>query len=103
MNISLKAPHPNKLLNALLAHFNLDVDYKLALVLGFSMSNMSRIRQGKVALSANMILAIYDKTGWSIERIRNLAGFGAKEVVGLEIANAPAMFKPQVDVRRKNE
>lgn len=69
----------SRLLNALLIHFNLDSDYKLSFLLGFSISILSRVRHRRTALSANMILAIYDKTGWSIEHIRELAGIEIKE------------------------
>ena len=71
----ITATTPSKLLNALLLEFNLKTDRQLSIWLGYSSpSCICWIRHSQVDVGANLILRIYDFTGWSIEKIRNLAG-----------------------------
>jgi len=49
-------------------------DYALAKRLHITPPVISRIRNGKKAISARIILAVYDNTDLSIEQIRELIG-----------------------------
>ena len=69
-----KATTPNRLFNALQEHFQLTTDFSLAEQLGVQRAYVGRLRKSYRELSGNVILLIYDKTGWSIERIRELTG-----------------------------
>lgn len=60
-----------QILMAITADFNLKNDAALAQFLGVTPPQISRIRHGKYNVSSDMILRIYDKTGWSIEKIRS--------------------------------
>ena len=63
---------PYKLYDEIKKDFNLKSDAALARFLNMSMPNISKVRSGHLNLGANSILNIYDKTGWSIEKIRGL-------------------------------
>lgn len=76
MTTRIRAATVGRLLNALLDHFNLDSDYRLSMRLGIVPSHLNKIRNGKASLNAAIVLAIYDEAGWSIEKIRKLAGIG---------------------------
>lgn len=69
MNYNEK-PHP--LLDALRAEFNLKNDAALARFLEVQPPVVSKIRTGRLPVSADRILQVYDATGWSIEKIRGL-------------------------------
>lgn len=59
-----------QLLHAIATEFKLKNDAALSQFLEVAPPQISRIRHGKYNVSGDMILRIYDKTGWSIERIR---------------------------------
>jgi plasmid maintenance system antidote protein VapI len=58
------------LLDILKDELDLKSDADLAEELGLAKPVLSKIRHGKVKISAGHILKIYDATGWSIEKIR---------------------------------
>lgn len=60
----------HKLFDALIDEFQLKNDAGVARFLGMTPAPIYDVRQYDEALSAGMILRIYDKTGWSIEKIR---------------------------------
>ena len=57
-----------QLLHAITTEFNLKNDRALSRFL--DVPQLSRIRHNKYNVSGDMILRIYDKTGWSVEKIR---------------------------------
>ena len=61
----------HKLFDTIIAEFQLKNDAGLARFLGMTPAPIYDTRQYDEALSAGMILRIYDKTGWSIEKIRS--------------------------------
>lgn len=69
-----KATTPNRLFNALQEHFQLNSDIEVSKTIGVQQSYVGRLRRSYREISGNVILLIYDKTGWSIEKIRELAG-----------------------------
>ena len=73
MNLQ-KATTPNRLFNALQEHFQLASDVEVSNAIGVEKSYVGRLRRSYREISGNVILLIYDKTGWSVERIRELAG-----------------------------
>ena len=62
----------HKVLDTIMAEFNLKNDAALAKFLNISPPAVSKIRTGYNKLGGDGILNIYDKTGWSVERIRDL-------------------------------
>lgn len=60
------------LLDTLIKEFGLKNDAALAKFLDVPPSALSKWRNGFQGVSAERILHIYDKTGWSIEKIRRL-------------------------------
>lgn len=74
------AQSPNRLLNALAQHLDIPRDAGLARELGVSQGSLTRIRNGEYDVVPRMILRIYDRSGWSIEHIRKLAGIEEIEV-----------------------
>ena len=74
MKRKLQATTPNRLLNELAAFLQTKNDAALARKLKMSHASMTRIRGGSNDVSANIILRIYDLTGWTIEYIRQRAG-----------------------------
>jgi plasmid maintenance system antidote protein VapI len=60
-----------QLFHAIAVEFKLKNDAALAEFLDVTPPQISRIRHGKYGVSGDMILRIYDKTGWSIEKIRS--------------------------------
>jgi len=60
------------LLDTLIKEFGLKNDAALAKFLEIPPSSLSKWRNGFQGVSAERILHIYDKTGWSIEKIRKL-------------------------------
>lgn len=65
---AIHRPHP--LFDAIKQEFNLPTDGALADFLRTHRPSISKIRGGAMGVSGDMILTIYDRTGWSIERIR---------------------------------
>ncbi len=66
-------PVPHALLDAMQSELNLKNDAAIARLMGWEPPVVSKLRHRYVPLSAERILQIYDKTGWSIEKIRSLA------------------------------
>lgn len=62
----------NDLLNAIKETFNLKNDAALARFLDVSAPVISKIRHGYNNIGGDGVLNVYDKTGWSIEKIRAL-------------------------------
>lgn len=62
----------NLLLDTIMAEFNLKNDAALAQFLDVGAPAISKIRHGYNGIGGNGILNVYDKTGWSIETIREL-------------------------------
>lgn len=58
------------LLDAIIKEFELKNDAHLAKKLGVMPSRISKMRHGALSVTDSFILVVYDKTGWSIERIR---------------------------------
>ncbi len=61
---------PHDLLDILKDELEIKSDSKLAKELNITKPNLSKIRHGKMKVTALHILRIYDATGWSIEKIR---------------------------------
>jgi hypothetical protein len=65
-----KSSHP--LFDAIIGEFQLKSDAGLARFLDLAPPHVSRLRHGKrYTLSGDIVLRVYDKTGWSIEKIRS--------------------------------
>lgn len=62
----------NTLLDAIRDEFNLPSDAYVAKFLGVSSPTLSKLRHGINPVTAEFILAVYDATDWSIEKIRSL-------------------------------
>ena len=62
----------NELFQYLMRTNKFEQDAQLARWLFTSTSVISQVRNGKIPLSARLILRIYDKTGLSIEEIRKM-------------------------------
>jgi plasmid maintenance system antidote protein VapI len=67
---------PNRLFNELLEYNSFKTDTTLAAWLGIPRSMLSMMRAKDRDIGAGLILKVYDRTGWSVERIRQLAGAG---------------------------
>jgi plasmid maintenance system antidote protein VapI len=67
--MTIKMPHA--LLDAIIAEFQLKNDAALSNFLDVPPPHVSRMRHVRYGISAEMILRVYDKTGWSIEKIRS--------------------------------
>ena len=59
------------LINAVREEFNLPSDAHVAKFLKVSAPTISKLRHGVSRETADFILAVYDATGWSIEKIRS--------------------------------
>lgn len=62
----------HRLLDTIIAEFDLKNDAALAKFLDISPPSVSKIRSGYNKLGGDGILNVYDKTGWTIEKIRDL-------------------------------
>ena len=60
----------NDLLDIIKDEFNLRNDKALAGFLDIQPSMISKIRNGKMGVTPNMLLIIHDATDWSIQKIR---------------------------------
>lgn len=58
------------ILDVLIKEFELKNDARLAKMLGVAPSRISKMRSGAMGVTDSFILLVYDKAGWSIERIR---------------------------------
>jgi plasmid maintenance system antidote protein VapI len=65
---ALQETHP--LLDAIIKEFNLKHDAALAQFLKIAPSMVSKIRHRTLSVTGDTILRVYDRTGWSIEKIR---------------------------------
>ncbi|WP_407307337.1 hypothetical protein [Acinetobacter sp.] len=63
---------PHKLIDSLNQKLGLTRDDMLAKRLGVTNSMLSKVRAQVTGVSPNLILRIYDVSGWSIEEIRSL-------------------------------
>lgn len=65
---ALRETHP--LLDAIIKEFNLKHDADLARFLKIAPSMVSKLRHRTLSVTGDTILIVYDRTGWSIEKIR---------------------------------
>jgi len=65
---------PNRLLDELVLHFELECDAELARMLGVHRSVISKIRTQGKPVSADLLLCIHDLTSISIRELRNIMG-----------------------------
>ena len=65
---------PHKLLDTMIAEFNLKNDAALCRLLELDKGQISKLRNGKLKVNATHIVHIHDVTGWEIKRIKALAG-----------------------------
>lgn len=65
---------PHKLLDTMIAELELKNDAALCKLLELDKGQISKLRNGKLAVNATHILYIHDVTGWEIKRIKQLAG-----------------------------
>lgn len=63
---------PHALLDALMLIYGIQTDNALADKLAISTGSVSRIRNGTQNISAALILAIYERSGMSIDSIKDL-------------------------------
>jgi hypothetical protein len=63
---------PFVLLDTIIKEFELKNDAQLSKFLGVSASVVCKWRSRTQLISGDRILLIYDKTGWTIEKIRRL-------------------------------
>jgi transcriptional regulator with XRE-family HTH domain len=64
--------HPHALLDTLMLIYGIQTDNSLADKLAISTGSVSRIRKGTQNISAALILAIYERSGMSIDNIKDL-------------------------------
>lgn len=70
--------NPRKLLRAAAVEMGATSVSNMAEQLGFAPANMTRVIKRKQRLSGDLIVAIMDATGWSLPKVRELAGLGGK-------------------------
>lgn len=66
------ATYPNEFFDQISKRLGVVNDYQLGRTLHIDASSIKRIRDGKLQLSAQNLLNVYDQTGWSIEELRSL-------------------------------
>jgi hypothetical protein len=66
----------NKFVDALVSELNLKNDAALARLIAVKPSAISKIRHGRLNASAEVILALHEKAGMKIKRIRELMALG---------------------------
>jgi transcriptional regulator with XRE-family HTH domain len=64
--------HPHALLDTLMLIYGIQTDNSLADKLAISTGSVSRIRKGTQNISAALILVIYERSGLSIDNIKDL-------------------------------
>lgn len=75
-----KTHNPYPLFEAIRQEFDLPSDAYLAKFLRVTAPAISKVRSGTSTFTADLILAVYDATGWSIEEIRgHLNGTNARK------------------------
>jgi plasmid maintenance system antidote protein VapI len=67
-----KPRNDHRLLDTLITELRARNDAHLAVKLGWPQAYVSKIRNGKMAVTAERILKIHDATGWEIKRIKGL-------------------------------
>lgn len=70
----MRTMKPHKLLDTMIAEFNLKNDAALCKLLELDKGQISKLRNGRLLVNATHILYIHDVTGWEIKRIKQLAG-----------------------------
>ena len=60
----------HRLFDDIIKEFALKSDAGLARFLDLAPPHISRLRHGRYHVSGDVVLRIYDKTGWPLERIR---------------------------------
>ena len=65
---------PHMLINYAAAFLGAKSDGDLAKILPYDEGSLHRVRHRKVLVSANFMVAIMDRTGWSLAYVRELAG-----------------------------
>ncbi len=65
---------PNRILDALLDHWQLRNDAALSRRLGVAPPVISKFRHKRLPIGAAHLLHIMDATDWSLEQVRELAG-----------------------------
>ena len=72
------------LLNAVIGKMQLKNDAALARALGLEPPVISKLRHGKIAVGATLLLRIYDVAGMSIEEQREICGAMAYQVTAYQ-------------------
>jgi plasmid maintenance system antidote protein VapI len=67
-----KPRNDHRLLDTLITELRARNDAHLAVKLGWPQAYISKIRNGKMSVTAERILKIHDATGWEIKRIKGL-------------------------------
>jgi hypothetical protein len=67
-----KPRREHRLLDTLITELRARNDAHLATKFGWPQAYVSKIRSGKMPVTAERILQIHDKTGWEISRIKGL-------------------------------
>jgi len=67
-----KPRNDHRLLDTLITELRARNDAHLAVKLGCPQAYVSKIRNGKMGVTAERILKIHDATGWEISRIKGL-------------------------------
>lgn len=72
----LKSPTytPNRLLNKAAEFFGVETDAELARVLEFHQAILTRTRNRKAPVNSFLMVRIMDRTNWTIQYVRELAG-----------------------------
>ena len=70
----MRTMKPHKLFDTIIAEFNLKNDAALCRLLEIDKGQISKLRNGRLAVNATHVLHIHDVTGWEIKRIKQLAG-----------------------------
>lgn len=65
---------PERLLNHVAERLNVTYDQDLADELGLEPSTICNLRKRRTRLTAVHVLRIHEVTGWTVKRIRELAG-----------------------------
>ena len=65
---------PNRLIDSLLKNIGVKNDFQLSQALDMSASNISKIRKGRMGVSAQTLIAMHEASGLSIRELRELMG-----------------------------
>lgn len=88
--------NPARLINAVAWDLKFETEERLAQYLGFDCGQMNRVRHKKSILSDSLMIKIMDATGWSLKKVRELAGLPSdveirrvlRVAAGTEVAKA---------------